>query len=105
MASTTALSTLTNATEGTGTAVDFSSAKTHVSAILTVNGEVTDGMVHVQASHDNTSWVHLHTFSGITTGLNQKFEMAGAYRYFRASVISAITGGGSVTVTLMEADV
>lgn len=86
-----------------GASADFSSGRRDVSLVLAPTGVVTGGVVAVQASQDGTNWVTLHYWVP-QTGLNLAYNNThGAYRFWRASVIAAVTGGGSVTVTVMEA--
>lgn len=104
MASTTAQASLTNATSGAGTTVDFATAKRNVSAVLIPSATLTDGVVDIEASHDGVTWVkritvHVSLRVGVTA---YDFER-GAYRYWRANVKSLVRGG-SVTITFMEAD-
>lgn len=104
MASTTATASLTNAqTTGAGSTVDFTTAVSNVSAVIVPNGTVDDGAVAIEASHNSTDWVNV--FSVLPrTGVNRSYDArGGAYRYWRASVLTDIAGGGSVTVTFMEA--
>lgn len=102
MASTTASSSLAAGKTGAGTTVDFLTAKSLVSMVVIAKGTVTGGVVAVEASHDGTNWVQLHAFAP-STGINSSFDLTrGAYRYYRANILSDITGGGSVDATLME---
>lgn len=105
MASITGKASLTAASAvGAGATVDFATARNLVSAILSGTGTVTDGVVTVEASHDAVSWVAINQFMTRSTA-SQHFDLVeGAYRYFRANIVRAVAGGGSVTVTFMEAD-
>ena len=88
---------------GPGTTVDFLVAKAQVTAVVVVTDTVTGGLVALEASHDGTNWVYYGSVKP-RTGVNQPIvSNVGAFRYWRASVLSAITGGGSVSATLMEA--
>lgn len=104
MASMLATASLTEATAvGAGTAVDFTTAVSRGTMVVVVNGTVTGGVVTLEASHDNTNWVKLEAMSP-QTGFNQHLApQRGAFRYWRANILVEITGGGSVTTTLMEA--
>ena len=103
MASTTAQVSLNAAASGTGTTIDFTTAKAHVSAVISA-GTVTDGAVLIEASHDGTVWVELGQVRTLQA-LNQHFDVSGgAFRYFRARMAKSVTGAGRVTVTFMEAD-
>ena len=98
-----ATTSLSSATSGNGTTVDFVSAKRNVATVVVVNGTVTGGIVAVQVSHDGTNWVNRDAYLP-QTGVNHALEFSGgAYRYWRASILSAVTGGGTVTATFMEA--
>lgn len=103
MASALASTSLTDATSGTGSTVDFTTAVRTVSMVVVANGTVRGGLVNMQASHDGTNWVTVglaHMQGGENFAVNFS---GGAYRYWRASVGSAVTGGGTVTATFMEA--
>lgn len=102
--STAAVTTLSAATTGNGTSVDFGNAKSNVSLFILVNGTVTAGAVDLQASQDGTNWVRVVFGSPLTTGVNQYLGMSGgAFRWFRGVIADTVTGGGSVTATLMFA--
>lgn len=102
--STAAVTTLSAATTGNGTTVDFGNAKSNVSLFILVNGTVTAGAVDLQASQDGTNWVRVVFGSPLTTGVNQYLGMSGgAFRWFRGVIADTVTGGGSVTATLMFA--
>lgn len=105
MASTSAQTTVSEkGTAGAGTTIDFTDAKSKVTMVLVPSGAITGGLVAMQASQDNTNWVNVHVFDPVVA-TNQHFStVEGAFRYWRANVLAAITGGGSVTATLMEAD-
>ena len=106
MASATATASLTSATDvADGATVDFTTAKAQVTAVMVMSGTITGGAVVVQASHDGVAWVHvvaLHPALHELGACSHDFS-GGAYRYWRSNVYSAITGGGSVTVTFAEA--
>lgn len=102
--STAASPTLTAATTGNGTTVDFANAKSNVSLFVLVNGNVTGGVVDLQVSQDGTNWARAAFTSALATGTNQYLSMSGgAFRWFRGIVSDPVTGGGSVTATLMFA--
>lgn len=99
-----AISSLTNASLVTnGATVDFTVPKRNVTTVVVTSGTITGGLVEMQASQDGLNWVS-HTVvepvQGVNYGVDSKY---GAYRYWRANVIAAITGGGSVSATFMEA--
>lgn len=91
-------------TAGEKSMVDFTSAKSQVSAVVSISGTVTGGSVSIEASHDGLVWVKLAAFV-LVEPKNWAWDLStGAYRYFRANVLGAIKGGGAVTVTFMEAN-
>lgn len=104
MASTTAQVTLTNAATGTGTTVDFTTAKKTVSVVIVVSGTISSGVLLVEASQDSVNWVPLATVA-IDEGRNRGLNFTGqAYRYWRGRVVTDVAGGGRIGVTFMEAD-
>lgn len=105
MASTTAQTSLSGvSSSGAGTTVDFTDARRNVTAVLTRSGTVTGGVVQVQASHDGLNWVTLYYFDPVIS-TNQHFSnTAGAFRYWRGVVARDLAGGGSASMTFMEAD-
>lgn len=90
-------------TTGAKSTVDFTSAKGRVSAIVSLSGTVSGGSVGIEASHDGAIWVKLASFVLIEPRTWSWDLRSGAYRYFRANILGAIKGGGTVTVTFMEA--
>lgn len=99
---TTATPTLTAATTGDGTTVDHGSAKANTSMIIIVNGTVTAGVVDLQVSQNGSDWVKISSSSTLATGVNQQLTLSSAaYRYARGVVSTTVTGGGSVTATIM----
>lgn len=96
---------LTDATAvGAGSSTDLTVAKAHVSMTVVVNGTVTGGVVALEASHDNTNWVKVGSARSLRTGTNCSCNLTcGVFRYFRANIVTAIKGGGSVSATLMDA--
>lgn len=104
MASAAASTSLTNATTGDGTTVDFTTAKRNVSVVMIPSGDITGGTVAVEVSHDGTNWVQaLVMHIALRPGNHSHDFSHGAYRYWRATVLADITGGGTVTATFMEA--
>lgn len=96
--------TLTAVTTGNGATVDFSTAKSHVAAVVVPSGTIAGGTVGVQASHDGVNWVHMVAVHvALRPGVQSNDFSTGAYRYWRAVVLQDITGGGTVSATLMEA--
>jgi len=99
-----AVTSLTAATTGNGTAYDFGAARANITAAIVVNGTVTSGTVILQGSHNNTDWIPLVTSAALATGVNVDLSKTGvAYRFARAVVGTAIGGGGTVTVTIAGA--
>lgn len=96
----TALSAVSEA--GAGSAIDLLAAVSKVSMVVAPSGTITGGAVALEASHDNTTWVQLNV-TNMDGNPRAMHGSGGAYRYWRASVVSAITGGGTVSATLMEA--
>lgn len=105
MASTTPQTTLSGKATGAGVTIDFTDAKAKVTAVLVPSGSVTGGLVALEASQDGVNWVTVYIFDPGFTAANQFYSNTnGAFRYWRGNVTSPITGGGSVSATLMEAD-
>lgn len=104
MASALASTSLSSATSGTGTTVDFLTAKRNVSVVVLPSGAITGGTVAIEVSHDNANWIPALTMHvALRPGNHSHDFSAGAYRYWRANIIQDITGGGNVTATFMEA--
>jgi len=100
--STTSTTTLSAVTTGTGTTVDFGTAGNDISMAVLVNGTVSAGSVALDVSHDGTNWV---MFSNVTpvTNTNTKLTASGeAWRYARGRIATNITGGATVTATIMK---
>jgi hypothetical protein len=105
MASTTAALSLDRvSTVSNGTTVDFAAAKRNVTMIAFPTGTVTGGVVSMDASHDGTNWVTIAVLTVESRPVAFSSQL-GAYRYWRASVVDSIKGGGSASATFMEADV
>lgn len=104
MASAAGTASLTSATTGTGTTVDFTTAKRNVSVVMLPSGTITRGTVAIEASHDGINWVQTLVMHIALRPGNHAHDLShGAFRYWRANVLADITGGGSVTTTFMEA--
>lgn len=105
MASTSASITLNGASAmTTGTTANFDMARSQVTAVVIPTGTITGGLVALEASQDNTNWVSVYVFAPVG-GRNDYHPMQNvAFRYWRCSIISAITGGGTIKVTLMYSD-
>lgn len=104
MASTTPQTTLSGKTNGAGTTIDFTDAKARVTMVLIPTGTITGGLVQMQASQDNTNWVVVAVLDPVIRTNQFHSSSVGAFRYWRGEIVSAVTGGGSVSATLMEAD-
>lgn len=97
----TSLSAVSNA--GAGTAVDFSTAKKNVTMVVVPSASLVSGVVHLEASQDNTNWVVLRTVD-VTGRSNYSVHVTGAaFRYWRANLVRSVSSG-TVTATFMEAD-
>lgn len=104
MASADVSTTLTGATTGAGTTVDFTTAKRNVAVMMIPSGTITGGAVAIEVSHDGTNWASMLVMHiALRPGIHSHDFSHGAYRYWRANILANITGGGSVTATLMEA--
>ena len=87
---------------GNGTTIDFLTAKSFVGGLVISNGTVTGGEVSIQLSQDGTSWVTTAFFTP-QTGVHFVYRNpGGAFRFWRGTIVTAITGGGSVDITFME---
>lgn len=102
MPSTTAQVSLNAVTSGTGTTIDFTAAVRSVTMVAYSTGSVTGGLVQVEASQDSTVWVPIRVVE-VGSRARSVDLLGGAFRYWRASVVDGIKGGGSVTATFMEA--
>lgn len=103
--------TLSAATTGQGTAIDFGSASSTATFQVVVTGTVTAGAVQFMGSIDGTTFTTLPaptSFGGtgtsgnpftLATGGNSMLHWNGiAVRYLRCDVSTTITGGATVTV-------
>lgn len=102
--------TLTAATTGTGTVIDFGSASLAATFQVVVTGTVTAGAVQFMGSVDGTTFIPIGTptlgggataANPLTLTTNGTFLMSYnglAIRYFRCDVSTTITGGATVTV-------
>ena len=101
-ASVTPVTTLSAATTGTGTTVDFTRAQNDITMALLVTGTVTAGVVALDVSQDGTNWIMFST-ANLASNTNAKLTATGeAWRYARGRVTTNITGGATVTCTLMS---
>ena len=98
------VTSLMNATSGAGRSADFGLPVNDISLAIIVNGTVTGGMVSLDVSHNGVDFILFSDVGDpITTAEgNQKLTASGeSWRYARARITSPITGGGSVTCTVM----
>lgn len=86
---------------GAGTVADFGSAKQQVTLAVTASAGVSAGAVALEVSQDNTNWFRGTPATQSAPGVTQ-VNQGGAWRYARANVTTAITGG-TVSATLMGA--
>lgn len=93
--------TLTAAATGTGTTVDFGSARQNISMAILVTGTVTAGSVALDVSQDGTNFVQFSTVTPVTNTNNKLTASNEAWRYARGRIATNITGGATVTCTLM----
>lgn len=101
-ASTTPITTLSGVTTGTGAVADFTRAQNDITMAILVSGTVTAGVVALDVSQDGTNWIMFST-ANLTTNTNSKLTATGeAWRYARGRVTTNITGGATVTCTLMS---
>lgn len=95
------VTSLSAATTGTGDVADFQHARGSITALVAVTGTVSGGTYAVDVSQDGTNWLSGATSSALGTGVNAATTVTGVYRFARVRVVSNITGGGSITATLM----
>jgi len=98
---TAAVTTLSGVTSGTGTTVDFGSAQTNISMAILVNGTVVAGVVILDVSHDGTNWVQFANLTPVTNTNTKLTASTEAWRYARGRIGTPITGGATITATLM----
>lgn len=85
---------------GAGTVADFGSAKQNITLAVTASAGVSAGVVALEVSQDNTNWYRsTSSLTQSAPGVTQANQQ-GAWRYGRANVTTAITGG-TVSATLM----
>lgn len=100
---TAAASLLARSTLGEGAPVDFLTAKWQVTMVVIPAGTVESGQVLMEASIDGINWIpqqQTTVVEGVNHGCN---SVGGAFRYYRASIVAEIVGGGSVSVYFTEA--
>jgi len=103
MASTDAVKSLDARASGNGVTVDFATAKRNVTMVFANTGLITGGVVGVEASQDGLTWVPMASLVVDQSRVRSYDNTVGAYRYWRAVVVDAVKGGGTVTATFMEA--
>lgn len=101
-ASTTPTTTLSAVTTGTGTAVDFTRAQNDITMAILVSGTVTAGSVALDVSQDGTNWVMFSTVTPVTNTNTKLTASTEAWRYARGRIATNITGGATVTCTIMS---
>lgn len=84
--------------DGDGTVIDFSSARTNISFVVSTTGAPTAGTVTLAVSVDNTSFFATSTTATVGSGITSGTLSNGAWRYARLN-LSALTGGTTPTVT------
>lgn len=96
-----AAATLTAATTGNGTTVDFGAAKKCISLMIIPSAGVGAGAIDLQVSQNGTDWVKFGNSSAtLAAGVNQQLTASSvAFRYARGVVSTTVTGG-TVTCTL-----
>jgi len=85
---------------GAGAVTDFGSGKQNITLVVTAGAGVSAGVVALEVSQDNTNWYRsTSSLTQSAPGVTQA-NQGGAWRYARANVTTAITGG-TVSATLM----
>jgi hypothetical protein len=88
------------ATTGAGSAVDFGSGRANVTLAITTSAGVSAGAVALELSHDQANWFRRTAVTTNTASTVFQDSAVGAWRYARANVTTAITGG-TVSATIM----
>lgn len=92
-----ASSTLSAVTTGTGSTVDFTTARANATLFIMPNGTVTAGVVDLQGSQDGTNWVKIASSGSLSTGVNQFVSSSeAAFRWYWGVVSTNVTGGGTI---------
>lgn len=86
---------------GAGAVTDFGSGKQQITLAITAGAGVSAGVVALEVSQDNTNWFRPTGSTLSAPGVTQVTQQ-GAWRYARANITTAITGG-TVSATLMAA--
>jgi hypothetical protein len=93
-----------------GVALDNQGVRNNHCVVVTANGTVSGGTVQLQGSQDNVNWVNLLAGSGqnaIATPATGTTVLGTAnltpFRFLRAFIATAITGGGTITAYVASA--
>jgi hypothetical protein len=87
---------------GAGTVADFGSGKQQISLAIATSAGVSAGAVALEVSQDSTNWFRATPVTTNAASTVFQVTQAGAWRYARGNVTTAITGG-TVSATLMAA--
>lgn len=87
-----------SSTGASGT-VDFGSAKGDITLAIVAGSGVSAGAVALEVSHDASNWFRGTPVTQSAQGVTQS-TISGAWRYGRANITTAITGG-TVDATIM----
>jgi len=79
--------------------VNFGSAKQNITIAITAGSGVTAGAVALEVSQDASNWFRVTPVTQSAQGVTQANQQ-GAWRYGRANITTAITGG-TVSATIM----
>ena len=92
---TTATQTIAAGTSGltTGTVLDNGSMRTNHTLVVTTSAGVTNGVVTLLVSQDNTNFFKAATITTNTASTVLAVNFVGAFRYVRGDITTAITGG------------
>lgn len=91
---------LTNqSSTGASGTVNFGSAKQNITLAITAGAGVSAGAVALEVSQDASNWFRVTPVTQSAQGVTQSNQQ-GAWRYARANITTAITGG-TVSATLM----
>ena len=84
---------------GAGTVADCGSGKQNLTIAVTARAGVSDGVVALEVSQDNTNWFRTNGSALTAPGVTAT-TVNGAWRYARGNVTTTITGG-TVSATVM----
>lgn len=97
-----AITSFTNASAlSNGTTAALGSAKANITCVVIAGAGVSAGAVALETSQDNTNWVRTSPVTTSAPG-TQAITVTGAYRFARAVITTAITGG-TISATIMAA--